>query len=344
MKNSFRKVALTALILVYVVIIAGAVVRMTGSGMGCPDWPKCFGHYIPPTTITEVEWQPNTTIKKGQIIIVQETLQVAKKAFKTNTSYNSNNWEPYVEHDYAQFNPVRTWIEYINRLVTVILGIPMLILLVFSFRFLKKDKVITFITVSTFFVLCIQAVLGKIVVDTHLKPIMISVHMVIALLIMLMLLYLVHRTTDRFGVMQYDKHVKWLLMASFAATFIQIILGIEVRQFIDVQIDVLGEKASQLWLQNPTLEFYLHRSFSMVIILINVILAYRIFIFKLGFKKINWILLLIVAEALTGIAMNYFNFPFASQPLHLLLASLLFGVQFYLILEVLKSEKSLKSL
>ena len=133
MQDSFRKSAILALVLVYLVIAAGAIVRMTGSGMGCPDWPKCFGHYIPPTHASELEWAAKKNYKEGQIIILNESLRVAKSDFVTGTIYASENWEPYVKHAYAKFNPVKTWIEYINRLVTVLLGIPMLLMTVLSF-------------------------------------------------------------------------------------------------------------------------------------------------------------------------------------------------------------------
>lgn len=344
MQKSFRKIAKISLVLVYLVIVAGAIVRVTGSGMGCPDWPKCFGYYIPPTDISEIQWSPAKEFKKGQIVIVNEALQVATKDFESTANYNLENWEAYTQHEYAAFNPLHTWIEYINRLVTVVLGVPMLILFALSFFLFRKDKIITIVTILTLVVLGIQAVLGKLVVDTNLKPTMISVHMLIALLIMAMLIYLIHRTSKRSEKNKFDQKLMSLLIVAFVLSLVQIIMGIQVRQFVDVQIDLLGEAAKSNWLQNPTVSFYIHRSFSILVVLTNLFLAYRIRKLNLGYSKMNWVLILIFIEVVSGMAMYYLDFPIASQPLHLVLASLLFGVQFYLILESLKSKRSLKTL
>ena len=140
MKKYFIKTAKIALVLVYFVIIAGALVRMTGSGMGCPDWPKCFGYYIPPTDIAELTWSPNREFKEGQVIIKDEKLLVATANFSTGTTFEGTNWRPYTKHDYAIFNPKHTWIEYLNRLAGALAGIVIFIMAVISFWFWKANK------------------------------------------------------------------------------------------------------------------------------------------------------------------------------------------------------------
>jgi len=344
MEDTFRKIAKIALILVYLVIIAGAVVRMTGSGMGCPDWPKCFGYYIPPTEANELQWTPKHSYKKGQVIIRDEALKVASRDFKTTTSFDDSNWVPYTKHEYAVFNPWHTWIEFINRLLGALAGLATLILAMYSFRLWKKNKKLTLFSWLVVLGMGFQAWLGATVVYSVLNPVRITLHMSMALLIVALLMYLISMTSNKVKGNAPNKNLFKLFVIALGVTTVQIILGTQVRQFVDDQIDIFGEEAKKLWLIKPTVQFYIHRSFSILVVLLNLFIAYRIYKFRLGFSKINWVLSLLLLEIITGIAMSYLDFPFGTQPLHLVIASLLFGVQYYLILEALKSQRSLKTL
>lgn len=343
MKKTYRTLAKTSLILVYLVILAGAVVRMTGSGMGCPDWPKCFGYLIPPTEESELIWTPGKEYKKGHVIIREEQLWVAQEDFTSGQDYQLANWAVYDKHDYAIFNVFHTWTEFINRLLGALAGFATLLLAISSIGYWREKKLITVLSVIVVLAMGFQAWLGATVVYSVLEPVKITIHMVMALAIVALLLFLIHKTAgDR-----HDKKVtpllRNLMLVAMIFTLIQIVLGTQVRQLVDNQIEMLGEGAKDLWLSAPTLSFYVHRSFSILVLLLNGYLAYQIFRDKLGFGKINWVMGLLVAEALTGVIMYYLHFPFSSQPLHLFLAAVLFGVQFFLLLEVLTAGGKLKT-
>lgn len=334
MKKYFLPSAKAALVLVYLVIVAGALVRMTGSGMGCPDWPKCFGYYIPPTEEKELLYTIGKEYSKGQVIIKDEALLVAKNHFVAPTNFENTHWEKYTKHDYAIFNPFHTWVEYLNRLVGALAGIACIIALFFSFGYWKENKKLFFYSLLICFLMGFQAWLGKTVVDSVLNPYKITTHMLAALLIVAVQLYVIYSVQEKQKTKSLDAEFKWVLIAALGLTIIQIIFGTQVRESVDTIVEAGLPK--EVWLQNPKGGFYTHRSFSIIIVCANSFLFWRNRKLELGFTKMNGVIAIICIEILSGIAMYYFNFPFGSQTIHIVMATLLFGLQFYLVLENFK--------
>ncbi|MBD3582608.1 COX15/CtaA family protein [Flavobacterium selenitireducens] len=333
MKKHFSAIAKTSLVLVYAVIVAGALVRMTGSGMGCPDWPKCFGYYIPPTDVEQLTWRPNKTFEAGQVIIKDQALWVAKQDMVTGQTYDGSKFRAYTKHDYAIFNPTHTWIEYLNRLCGALAGIAVFAMAVMSFGWRKQKPSLVWLSWFAVFLMGFQAWLGATVVYSVLNPIKITVHMVVALVIVAIMLVIIRKAKTEFVGRRRDALFGIVLSFSLVLTLVQVVIGTQVRQFVDGRVKVLGYDQMELVLNDPTASFYFHRSFSIVVFLVNVLLIVRNRRKNLGFEKMNWFMGLLVAEILSGIAMAYFDFPFGSQTAHLVLASLLFGTQFYLLLE-----------
>lgn len=331
MKNRFRFWIGLSIVLVYGVIAAGAIVRMTGSGMGCPDWPKCFGYLIPPTEQAQLDWKAAHDYQAGQVIIVNEELRVANKNFRSSEQYNETNWERYTQHDYALFNPVHTWIEFLNRLLGALGGLATLVVGILSFWLWKKSKLIPLIAWGIIFGMGFQAWLGKTVVDSNLQPFKITIHMVMALVIVALLLYLYYISKENKRTINLPINIKAWTIFALALTLVQIAMGTQVRQFVDEQIDLLGEGTQALWLDPAPLLFYVHRSFSLLVTGLNIWLFLRLRKLDFPTQQMQQVLVLIGLEIATGILMYYVDFPFSSQPLHLLFAALLFGAQSYLL-------------
>ena len=341
MESKFHKLTKLSLLLVYLVIIAGAFVRMTGSGMGCPDWPKCFGFYVPPTEVSQILFKENNDYSKGQMILYnEEELLVAKSDFTSDDFINLNNWEVYEKHDYVIFNPVHTWIEYINRLIGAISGIPILIFTIISIIYFKKFRHLTLIAIITLFAMGFQAWLGKTVVDSNLAAYKITLHMLMALFIVALLIYLVYNGSKSF--IKTNKTFKYLILFGLFLTLIQIVLGTQVRQLVDEQAKLFVYDKS-MWLNDVPFVYEYHRTFSILVISINMALFLINKKLQLGNNYINYVMLLIVLEIFTGASMFYFDFPFGTQTAHLVFASIIFGLQFYILLQNFLTENKLKA-
>ena len=294
--------------------------------MGCPDWPKCFGLYIPPTSEDQVKWTPNKNYLEGIILRKNNELIVAKKDFVSGDKFDSSNWYPYTKHDYSDFNATKTWIEFLNRLIGAIAGLFTLGMLFFSFKLWEKNKNYTFISLLIVLGMGFQAWLGKLVVDSNLAPYKITVHMLMALVIVCLIIYLIFKSNYSNQIL-LDNQLKVLISLSLILTIIQIITGTQVREFIDVQYAVTQNK--ELWLNNPDFNFYFHRTFSLTVFGLNMYLLYLTIRKQYSLKSISWIGSIIFLEILLGIIMYYEDFPIFSQPAHLFLATILFGLQFY---------------
>jgi cytochrome c oxidase assembly protein subunit 15 len=168
---------------------------------------------------------------KGQVIIKEEALLVAKNDFISKSSFDSNNWEKYTKHDYAIFNPIHTWVEYINRLLGALAGIAYNHIYIIIWISKRKQKLILLT-----FLICVlmgfQAWLGKTVVDSVLNPFKITTHMLAALLIValqLIVIYTVKKTK-----LIFNQKFNWILAGSLGLTIIQIVLGTTVREHVDI--------------------------------------------------------------------------------------------------------------
>ena len=341
MESKFHKLTKLSLLLVYLVIIAGAFVRMTGSGMGCPDWPKCFGFFVPPTEVSQILFKENNDYSKGQMILYnEEELLVAKSDFTSDDFINLNNWEVYEKHDYVIFNPVHTWIEYINRLIGAISGIPILIFTIISIIYFKKFRNLTLIAIITLVAMGFQAWLGKTVVDSNLAVYKITLHMLMALFIVALLIYLVYSGSKSF--IKTNKTFKYLILFGLFLTLIQIVLGTQVRQIVDEQAKLFAYDKS-MWLNDIPFVYEYHRTFSIIVISVNMALFLINKKLQLGNKYINYVMLLLVLEIFTGASMFYFDFPFGTQTAHLVFASIIFGLQFYILLQNFLTENKLKA-
>jgi cytochrome c oxidase assembly protein subunit 15 len=334
---AFKKLSLITLIAVYFLILVGGIVRSTGSGMGCPDWPKCFGSWIPPTSENQL---PENYQDKYSMQRHEKNIKLANYlsalGMKNTAMRILDDDNIRVEEE---FNAVKTWTEYINRLVGATIGFLIFLTTLASFRLWKRNKVIVIMSVITLGTIGFQGWLGSLVVSTKLLPGMVTTHMLLALVIVAMITFLWFKGNgNKFELKGGSLNI--IIILSLIALAIQVLLGTQVRE----RVDVAGAAAvnSGDWVNQIGLIFYVHRSFSIIILIISILLVNKI-VKEIGrenqhYKLSRIVAGLVILEMMTGASMAYFSIPPFLQPIHLLLGTLVFGLTFLLFLSM-SSEK-----
>lgn len=316
LSKNIRRFLLTAqitLVFVYLVIIAGSVVRATGSGMGCPDWPKCFGKWVPPTDVSE--------------------LPVNYKELYAGE-----------HHAVAEFNALNTWTEYLNRLAGALLGFLIFLQFLFSIGLRKEDKKLFRYSLLELILIGFQGWLGAKVVSSNLAPVKITIHMVVALIILSIAILIIYRAKKLIkvdAVTKIDPVLKKISMVIFIGTILQILLGTQVREEVDVLLKNFDPVYRNEIIANLGAFFKIHRSFAIVIAVMNgwIIFKIRKMEQASGLKKIaSWLGIMVLTAFITGVTLSTCALPAPVQPIHLLLACIIYGLQWMLILKVFAAE------
>ncbi|MES2730352.1 MAG: COX15/CtaA family protein [Bacteroidota bacterium] len=334
----YRRLGTTTVIAVYLLVLAGGIVRSTGSGMGCPDWPKCFGSWVPPTEVSQLpshykeDYAQKRKAKNERLSHYLDKLGFHQLGEKIRGDFGG------VKE--VDFNPTKTWIEYVNRLLGAVVGFLIFLTLLSSIRLIQSDRIVFYVSLLTFVLVGVQGWLGSVVVSTNLLPGTITTHMLLAIAIILLLIYSLTRSYQ--GIRKENTLVanrpllNRLIGAAILLSITQVLLGTQVREAVDQAIRLLGYEGRAHWISSLGTAFYIHRSFSLLVFGIHAYLLIQLRK-QLPQKSIlatytNALFGGVLLEVLTGVAMAYWSIPAFLQPAHLFLAFVIVGIQFVILL------------
>ena len=294
--KSFVRFGYVSILWTYLVIFLGGLVRVSGAGLGCPDWPKCFGRWIPPTSVSQLpaDINPDT------------------------------------------FNFALAWIEYINRLAGFLLGIIIVITAILAIRYYRKIPSVTIPAVLAALLVAYQGWQGGQVIASELKPILVSVHMGIAFLIVSLLII----ATVRAYLMQNrglgwqespPRRIKTWLAVIGGMTLIQVAVGTRIRGGIEMTAEKYPLLSADQWLGMVRGYSDAHYFFGALLLIGSLIVVPRVLRLNTGnsplISQTAWgMLIMIVIQLLVGLSMIFFDMPPIMQLVHLWVSSLFIGM------------------
>lgn len=321
--SAFQKVALAALIFTLLLMFVGAVVRATGAGMGCPDWPKCWGKYIPPTSVEQID---------------ADALPIERYQKKAER-YGRDPAEVTRENVLAEFNPVHTWTEFINRLCSLPIGVFTLLTLGMSFKFFKKKPMVPIAAAAATCLVGLNAWMGARIVYSGLQPGTITTHMALAVLLLGVQVSIVWMACEKpwtIRVSQLGRKLKWFGLIAFVFILAEGIMGSQVREMTDALKKSHGDAPRIEWSEEleQTWMYLVHRSFSWAVLLATLMFYWVSCNFRIG--GAGWhektILAIVLAQMTLGLILSQVGVLRVVQVLHIGLSAILVAVFFHWLL------------
>ena len=297
--NNFKTFSILTTAATYFLIFVGGLVRVSGAGLGCPDWPKCFGRWIPPTNISQL---PS-------------------------------------DMDPSLFNFTLAWIEYINRLIGVAIGILIFITAFLAVKNFRDKPKIMYPSILAFILVGYQGWQGGRVVASELEPYLVSIHMATAFIIVSLLIYVslqAHFLTDQktAGQSNITKHPRGTILMIgllWILVIIQVIMGTQVRASIELSARQFPDLNPSAWLDKIGLVGYNHTILGVIVAGLALFIVFRVLrhssLSLSLIKQSGWSIIgLVFIQLIIGVILFAGTIPPVMQVLHLWVASLITGL------------------
>lgn len=194
----FKRIAMLGVIMALCVVVLGAYVRLTDAGLGCPDWPGCYGTLTVP--------QSEAAIQKAQTNYPESVIETGK-----------------------------AWKEMLHRYLAGTLGLVVLALFVLAWKNAKQGeqliKVSPWLTTSLVVIILFQAALGMWTVTMLLKPAIVSAHLLGGMTTLGLLTWIAHRHWGKYANTLYASKTeqsqasRFFIRFGLLVLFMQIFLG-----------------------------------------------------------------------------------------------------------------------
>ena len=293
---------LASIAFTYALIFVGGFVRVSDSGLGCPDWPKCFDRWYPPLHSSEIP--ENFT--------------------DYYDNYNCTNSE-----ECDDFDITKAWIEYINRLFGAITGLVMLVAVFYLYKVKTDYQAAFYLGASALLLTGVEGLIGKYVVTSHLDGSIITVHLLIALVIISFLIMSYRQITwnkqSDCSVYSLDQTyiIKWI----FILMSLGIVLGTQVRADIEnlIPLSAIGPFK------------YAHSFLGIGTLMLTGVLWNKINNEKYVVKTkalIKMLLNIFIVQIILGYFMVFGGLPAYAKLIHMWFASIGLGIITYILMDI----------